>query len=613
MLSLDHQKLTCEHCGTDFNGRNEKFMRSHFYQDHALSYTLNEKSENEGSEDVKDEDDANKTYQDPVTVPKHLPFLNDFKPSSSSNEKKRGHIREYESALLEALGCLNLEKDRQNHVLWIAKELGLRPVILSDDQGVEQACLTNQNTLQKLVNRPLSSTIVKTVVDSNKKRNTDPCESCSAKVSPELETLLSSSPVSKMLLTRTYTELDDKHCQILNTEWTFLKGLRFACARLLSGAIMLNTINGEAIILNTVEAYCRDRTLDAHREIMIASMGEAVDTSLPDSGLCHYKYIWPRTVYFFENQPRLIVGTKSCNILVTSSLRLDVNGEKRNSLGGTTMSFKLSDDRSSRGIRIFLDEKSIEQAHILATDREAWTVDLEDQMTSLRQLRSQFDESTTYSLCRASGPFTTSRCRQPFTIFTLATSDRFQSFGKIKTIATLFNEIAKEVLGHGINGRLKLKFVQDAQKFYGTVNDDDKTIRKTNQLNKIALHEIINLFGSGSDSLVIIGNSDLNKHLEVLANSLSLNEANEKASSTSDEEMDITDRNRRSQIPSRQTLDSDEGSSMDLDDDFNSMSEDADSNMEDPKLPERVFPELILTLADPVGSRFYEILYWIMI
>ena len=40
----------------------------------------------------------------------------------------------------------------------------------------------------------------------------------------------------------------------------------YACSRLLTASIMLNTSNGRALAANSVEVYGRERRVDSHRE-----------------------------------------------------------------------------------------------------------------------------------------------------------------------------------------------------------------------------------------------------------------------------------------------------------------------------------------------------------
>ncbi|KAK3815315.1 MAG: hypothetical protein J3Q66DRAFT_264883, partial [Benniella sp.] len=60
--------------------------------------------------------------------------------------------------------------------------------------------------------------------------------------------------------------LTEDICEFLNEDWLMRPSLRFACARMLAGCIMLNTMHGEALLVNTtIEMYGRGREIDVHR------------------------------------------------------------------------------------------------------------------------------------------------------------------------------------------------------------------------------------------------------------------------------------------------------------------------------------------------------------
>jgi hypothetical protein len=65
---------------------------------------------------------------------------------------------------------------------------------------------------------------------------------------------------------------------------------------------------------------------------------------------------------------RLVIGTLSCNALVTSSLHLDL--PEQASVGGTTLSFVLSTADISNATRIFLDQESVNAALVLAANKK---------------------------------------------------------------------------------------------------------------------------------------------------------------------------------------------------------------------------------------------------
>lgn len=123
-------------------------------------------------------------------------------------------------------------------------------------------------------------------------------------------------------------------CQLLNEDWTFLPQLRFACAQLLAGAIIMNK-NNEAVLVNTVEIYGRQRSLDVHRENFVNKKGKSASSSLPPV-TTKYHYTWPTTMKDNEGD-KLVVGTKTLNALITSSLRIDSIHEA--SVGGDHLAF----------------------------------------------------------------------------------------------------------------------------------------------------------------------------------------------------------------------------------------------------------------------------------
>jgi hypothetical protein len=90
-------------------------------------------------------------------------------------------------------------------------------------------------------------------------------------------------PYADVLHMRSFLQLNDQYCKPLSMEWTFHLKLRYVCARLLAGCILLNTSNGQVVVANAVQVYGRNRWLDIHREHLIPTNGEAVHTSLPPS------------------------------------------------------------------------------------------------------------------------------------------------------------------------------------------------------------------------------------------------------------------------------------------------------------------------------------------
>ncbi|KAI1288543.1 hypothetical protein EDD11_009938, partial [Mortierella claussenii] len=318
--------------------------------------------------------------------------------------------------------------------------------------------------------------------------------------------LFKTSPYTKILSTRNYTEIDDTVCRYLNEDWTLKPQLRYACARILAGSIWINTQTGSAIIANTVEIYGRTKNFDAHREPFTQKKEQPVPTSIPPPLGCRYKDVWPTTLHSPEGD-RLVLGTHTCNILVTSSLRVDDKNHQP-SLGGTTVNFKLESALASSSTEIFLDKDSFEEAVQIINSKEATSVSPTNLLFQLRQLKTKFHDSSTFLRCRASGPLTKSHVCQPYTIFTLSSFDG-SNRGNGRAASALFKGISDQFLRSETDPRLLLSAVQK-------LNEDSTG----NTHMKDIARKILDLY-QGEDAIAITNNYALNVQLEALAKHMS--------------------------------------------------------------------------------------------
>src|SRR5690554_4785800 len=78
------------------------------------------------------------------------------------------------------------------------------------------------------------------------------CTVCSPNAASGLEQLFAISPFASALLSRTFLELDNSVCELLNENWRLQPQLQYACAQILAGLIFLNTRSGKSAINNTV-------------------------------------------------------------------------------------------------------------------------------------------------------------------------------------------------------------------------------------------------------------------------------------------------------------------------------------------------------------------------
>ncbi|KAF9430532.1 hypothetical protein BGZ94_006327 [Podila epigama] len=268
---------------------------------------------------------------------------------------------------------------------WSSEALGLQPFSIKDSSGVEQIALTHSSVMQRLPSRDAA---ISPVV--SRKRKLGALQSCSS-CSPE--------PASGL---EHYVELNEDICEVLNRDWQFSPRMRFSCATILAGCVLINGKNGEAVIANTVEVYGRQTTVDLHREPIGTIKGQPVTTSLPPSINKPYRKVWPCTVQAIDGK-RLVIGTKSFDALITSSLRLDSKLEP--CLGASTPTFVLEDKSSSLATKILLDKESLQAGLKMAKDATTCSISSSDLLYQLRQLKTKFFDASTFYLCRASSFF----------------------------------------------------------------------------------------------------------------------------------------------------------------------------------------------------------------
>ena len=201
----------------------------------------------------------------------------------------------------------------------------------------------------------------------------------------------------------------------------------------------------------------------------------------------------------FLEQP--VIGTQVSNVLITSCIRLDKKFPP--SVGSNTLDFQLIDTQSSLTTKIYLDRECLEEGLAIVNAPDTSRISDTAILYQLRQIRSKFTAPSAFSLCRASGPLTTSHTNQPYTMFTLADYDIGHSSGM-----KLFNSIAFSVLKHGSNAQLNKNFVQELA---AVANGKIKRI----------LQDVISMFGLDSQ-ITILSNERLGKNLDSLADLLML-------------------------------------------------------------------------------------------
>lgn len=110
-------------------------------------------------------------------------------------------------------------------------------------------------------------------------------------------------------------EISDRSTALLlDKDWIHERHVKYSCAQILAGAVMMNLNNGESILLNTAEVYGRTKSVDIHREMT---------TSATSSIL-----LWP-CIQNMRDGYKLVMDTLSCNCLTTSIVCLDRNEEPK--------------------------------------------------------------------------------------------------------------------------------------------------------------------------------------------------------------------------------------------------------------------------------------------
>ncbi|ORX46299.1 hypothetical protein DM01DRAFT_1364442 [Hesseltinella vesiculosa] len=234
--------------------------------------------------------------------------------------------------------------------------------------------------------------------------------------------------------------------------------MRYACSRLLAGIILMDTSNGRAVIVNSIEVFGRRRSLDAHRESFRVKKETMAPTSLPPE-TTRYRNVWP-TSYNDVDGLKLVIGTKIFSALVASSLRIDIDNKP--DIGPVTSNI------------------------ILNTYERAYYV-----IFQLRQLRTRFHKQSTYFACRGFNEPTDDISTRPYTVITLCEWDNGNNDTGYRLGSLLLQKIANSnVLQKDDVNNLKLKIAKgiDMEKLF---------------------NEAIALYNN-DDCIVIIDNTDLN-------------------------------------------------------------------------------------------------------
>lgn len=203
-------------------------------------------------------------------------------------------------------------------------------------------------------------------------------------------------------------------------------------SQLFAGCILLD--GTKALLINCVESYGRKKDNDPHAEQYSVTDRE---TSIPAHS-DRYDSVCVRLINR-DNSIRLIIGTCSCNLLVTPSCTIDEDPVI--CVGPSTNSFKPSNQT-----QIFLNKKSVDKSLTLLSNNDCCQLYSHDQLEQLKQVRSKFYREETYTKCRCASDFTKGYIYQPCSIWTLLYSySKKTEESQARKALEIFNIIATEV------------------------------------------------------------------------------------------------------------------------------------------------------------------------
>ncbi|KAL9550705.1 hypothetical protein MBANPS3_004597 [Mucor bainieri] len=282
-----------------------------------------------------------------------------------------------------------------------------------------------------------------------------------------------SSPYKNMLAFSTYHGITQEELTALNSKWVGDEGWIYA--RLLAGSIL--TDDKQAILLNGVEIYNRDPTLDAHCEKASTMANSSIPTLLSQ-----YPNQLQITKVRHDNSEKLLLGTQTCNFLVVSSIRVD------SSIFGAEVGPSTKNFTPTRACRLYLSRPQ-EQSKIVNSTMEP--------LYKIRQLRSYHHIPSTYCFGRSFSIYTSSVQLQPYTVYTLKYSPFLKQNSDSILGSKLLSLVATTVLSAASNPQLSKASLSELL--------IDKPTTFKNQAN---LQKMLKLF-KDSDFIDIYGNKEL--------------------------------------------------------------------------------------------------------
>ncbi|KAJ8652219.1 hypothetical protein O0I10_012180 [Lichtheimia ornata] len=286
--------------------------------------------------------------------------------------------------------------------------------------------------------------------------------------------------------------------------WRFVSAQQHYYTIVFSGAILVDPISSNALLINTVEVYGRLNLVDAHHERCLNKRGAPAATTNPPT-TSRYKGVWTISMKD-EDGTKLNIATKTFNALATSSIRLDTKHAAE--LGPTTSKFDI-DTKHGRDIQIFFNEENYIDATKIAFNQHAADISDTDILQPFRQIRSKFNEHSSYIPPRSSSSHCDFHRLQPQTIFTYCTFDTSSLQCDGKLASQVFANIAREVINKREKAMLHKSLITNIM---GKCKPGGKVMS--------ILNDISGLFTDGCTTVTILDNMSLCKFLKSLAHLL---------------------------------------------------------------------------------------------
>lgn len=279
-----------------------------------------------------------------------------LRPKDQTENETNTKQYEYKTSVLSAFDALQQSEKEQEEKLLIAELGDLEPVVYVDCKGKEHHLLAAPKVISRMMTLEVENQSSSIIFIPKKRKQADEDSQPHLPLCSLRNVILNSH--CKALLASNYIELDVQTSLLLNSSWNLNPLAAKMCAHLLEEVVFLE--RNQCLLILTGEIYSRLPSLDAHYEKTSASKGNIPQSSLPHVNT-RYQNI-ELCLIVNDNAKKLVLGTKTMNVLFTSSMRLDINQSV--AVGASSA----NDFIPSRNTRIFIEKSKLEQIERMAKE-----------------------------------------------------------------------------------------------------------------------------------------------------------------------------------------------------------------------------------------------------